>query len=127
MGMNKLMGLSVNVRGLRNEFKRCAIFNILKKKKLDFYFIQETHSNNDVEAKWKIQWGHNIIYSHGTNNACGVAILLNNLQELEIKDIKKDVDGRILLIKVRNKCYEEYTLVNIYAPSKYNVTYKYNF
>ncbi len=31
------------------------------------------------------------------------------------------------MIKVRNKCNEEYTLVNIYAPTKYNVNIQIQF
>ncbi len=41
--------LSLNVRGLRNEVKRRAIFAYLKRQKSDIFCLQETFSNKDDE------------------------------------------------------------------------------
>ena len=125
--MGKLKGLSLNTRGLKNEFKRCSVFNWLLKQKQDFYFLQETHSEVDNETKWKIQWGHNIIYSHGTNNSAGVAIMLSSQQDIEIEHIEKDKMGRVLLAKIKYNGTDDYVLVNIYAPTKKNIAIQLQF
>jgi len=69
--MARLTGISLNTRGLKGDFKRCSVFNWLRKKQYDFCFLQETHSDILLEAKWKLQWGNEILYSHGIGNDAG--------------------------------------------------------
>lgn len=66
---------SLNVRGLKNNIKRKAIFLFCKEIKANLILLQETHSNKDDEKFWKQQWGDNILYSHGTSHSAGVMIL----------------------------------------------------
>ena len=62
--------LALNVRGLRNQVKRRALFAYLKNQKADFYCLQETFSQKLDENTW----GGKIIFSHG--------IVLNTQREL---------------------------------------------
>ena len=74
--MSDLKFASLNVRGLRNENKRRAMFNYLRRPKYDLICLQETHSNVGDEMLWKAEWGGQIIMSHGTQNSKGVAVLI---------------------------------------------------
>ena len=77
--MNRTVNLlSLNVRGLRDCKKRREIFNWLKthhQGKRSFVLLQETHSSDSDNETWETEWGSKILYSHGTNNSRGVALL----------------------------------------------------
>ena len=51
------------------------MFTWCRKRKADVIFLQETHSTVKTETQWKNEWGAEIITSHGSSNARGVAIL----------------------------------------------------
>ena len=57
--------MSMNVRGLRKETKRKAIFRHCHKNYRDsIVFLQETHSCLLDEKKWKNEWGGEVIFNH---------------------------------------------------------------
>lgn len=64
-----------NVRGIRDMLKRKAIFLYLKKFKVDFYFLQETHALGTDYTFWRNQWRDNLWLSCASSNSAGVAIL----------------------------------------------------
>ena len=69
---------SLNTRGLRDVKKRREIFRWLKryyKADQGFVMLQETHSIEKDEEIWKKEWGAEIVFSHGSNDSKGVAIL----------------------------------------------------
>ena len=108
---------SLNVRGLGETFKRRSIFHWLRKFHAGISFLQETHSTTESEKIWRSEWGANIIFSHGTSNSRGVAILLpNNLDYVIQKEIN-DSNGRYLILDtlIDNT---RLILVNVYAPTK---------
>ena len=70
--------LSLNVRGLGNFRKRRATFTWLRKQKADLIFLQETHTTKNCESQWKKEWGSSIMFSHGSTNARGVAVLIRS-------------------------------------------------
>ena len=65
--------LSLNVRGLRNQIKRRAIFTYLKRQKADIYCLQETYSKKLDEKIWPAEWGGKVVFSHGNNTPEGFA------------------------------------------------------
>lgn len=69
---------SINVRAIRNHFKRKAVFLFCRRYSTDFIFLQETYSCKEDEKFWKSQWGDGAYFSHGSNHSAGVAVLLNN-------------------------------------------------
>lgn len=69
---------SFNVRGLRDNMKRKALFLFCKNKKAHCIMLQETHSSEDDEKFWSSQWGDKILFCHGSNRSAGTAILFHN-------------------------------------------------
>lgn len=116
--MANLNIISYNTRGLRDHFKRRDIFRKLHQEKHDIIYLQETHSQQSDELRWKNEWGGRIIFAHGSNRSCGVAILLKRSLNLIIKEITIDqVEGRFIVLNVE---YEgsNYTLCNLYGPNE---------
>ena len=109
--------LSLNVRGLSNFRKRRAIFTWCRKQKADIIFLQETHSTVERQDQWKKEWGAPILFSHGSSNARGVAILIRNGLDITIQLSEISSDSRFIIIKAVIK-NELYTIANIYGPNK---------
>ena len=84
--------MSLNVRGLSNFKKRKLIFSWCRKKS-DIIFLQETHSKFEVQNQWEREWGEVCFFSHGSNNARGVAILFRSGFDINIDAVKKDGFG----------------------------------
>ena len=107
---------SINVRGLRDNTKRKAIFLFGRSCNTDLIFLQETHSGIDDEKFWKSQWGDAIYFSHGSNHSAGVAILLNRFNG-DILESTVSNEGRwiILVLKVDNL---RIIICNVYGPNR---------
>ena len=113
--MSEITLLSLNVRGMRNGMKRRKIFRYLKMNKANICMLQETHSSIKDCNLWSSEWGNKCIYSHGETNARGVAILLD--KALTIQEIRRDMDGRRLILKVEINNYS-YCIANIYGNNE---------
>ena len=108
--------VTMNVNGLKNENKRKEMFVYCKKSKFDIILMQETHCEVETQMIWKNQWGGNIIFSNGTNDERGVAILVNSHRQVEIISQDRDDNGRLIIVnvKINNKVI---TIANVYAPN----------
>ena len=105
--------ISLNARGLRNGLKRKALFLFIKQLKVDFAFLQESHSHIKDTNFWKAQWGSDIWLSHGTERSAGVS----NLKGLfggEILQSLCDKQGHYvcLVCRIRDTVF---ILINIYG------------
>jgi exonuclease III len=80
---------SFNCRGLSsNTVKRRDVFNWIRKKGLDICVLLETHSNDSIHTKWKLEWDGQAWFSSYKSNSRGVAILLD------------DKNGRYVLLDI---------------------------
>ena len=66
----------------------------------------------------KREWEGDAFFSHGTNSARGVAILITSRLGYNNKQIRSDNEGRVLnmLLEVDDRMLN---LINVYAPSKH--------
>ena len=73
------------------------IFTWLKTHHNGITLLQETHSALTDEPDWSSEWGSEIIFSHGSTNSRGVAILIPESLKLnfEIVSTFKDMSGRM--------------------------------
>ena len=65
---------SFNAQGLRDKYKRKAVFSWLREKGPGIYLLQKCHSFDASEKQWEVG---EYIFSHGTSNSEGVAILIS--------------------------------------------------
>ena len=109
--------ISLKTRGISNFKRRRTVFTWCRKKKADVIFLQETHSKKEIELQWRNEWGTEMILSHGSPNARGVAILLNKGVDYCIQSKIIDPLGRFIIVKVEIE-HNLYVLINVYAPNK---------
>ena len=108
--------MSINIRGLNERKKRRKVFRWIKRSKVHICFIQETHSSAISERIWRSEWGRDIIYSHGTNRARGVAILIKPGFDATVNKVHTDNTGRLILADVTIQD-TKFKLLNLYAPN----------
>ena len=107
---------TLNVNGLRDPTKRDIIFSYLTRRKIGITLMQETHSEFKDEKAWRNQWGGDIMFSHGSTNSKGVAILVAPKTGLQLTNGESDTEGRWVkgdIIWEEQKLY----LISIYAPN----------
>ena len=111
---------SFNVRGLGSETKRISVFNHLKKKSnKGIFLLQETHSIQSYEQKWKDEWGGPVFFSHHKSDSCGTAILVSPNLDVDISQIYSNQNqGRTVITRIKLNESEDIILVNIYAPTR---------
>lgn len=105
------------MNGLRIPAKRRAIFKELHKLKADICLLQETHATSADQKIWASEWGGKILFSNGTSNSRGVAALLSRHLDIQVSEIHKDTDGRLMIIQADLE-EERITIANIYAPTQ---------
>ena len=107
--------LSLNVRGLRDKVKRKAVFDYYRNF-CDIICLQETHSMEEDEKLWMLEWGHDILFSHGTSASRGCATLIKKDKDVKVNKNISDKDGRFIITELdyAGVCF---TLINLYAPN----------
>ena len=85
--------------------------------------LQERHSDESVEESWEKEYEGKIYFSHGSSSGRGVALLIPKYmnEQVPIKGIETDKEGRTLLMHTEI-CNRDVIVVNIYAPTKDNIT-----
>ena len=104
--------ISFNCNGLGNKGKRNKVFTFLKDKiKNGFVFLQETHSVENLEKDWKLNWVGDIYFSHDISNSTGCAIAFS--ENFEAINQSKDIYGRFLILEVSIND-KNFLLINLY-------------
>jgi len=62
--------------------------------------LQETHSCSTDEKLLEYEWSGKF-FSHGITYSKGVAVLFKNSLKYELGIVKRDTEGRYLLIKIK--------------------------
>ena len=96
--------ISLNTRGLRETTKRRAVFNFYRTR-CDILCLQETHSTQDVEKLWASEWGGVALFSHGTSNSRGVALLIKKNYHINVIDTRICNSGRKIQCKLEKKWF----------------------
>ena len=78
--------------------------------------VQETHSSSEFEQVWKNEWGGEAIFSHGTNQARGIAVFMTKKMYSSVRKVFIGSDGRTILFDLE-ECDQIVTIVAIYAPN----------
>ena len=78
--------------------------------------LQETHFRPKDTFRLKVRGWKNTFYANGKQKKAGVAILISDKIDLEIKNITRDKEGRYIMIRGSIQ-EDDITIVNIYAPN----------
>ena len=78
--------------------------------------IQETHSSVEIEKIWRNEWGGEIIFSHGTTAARGIAVCVTKQIFEQISQVETDQDGRSILFNIITDS-TKISVMAIYAPN----------
>ncbi len=115
--VTNLFLFSFNTKGQQNEVKRKKQYQLAREVKADILFLQETHSQPEVERIWGNQYGgEQSFFSHGESNARGVSTHFKRGLDVKICEVCRDPEGRYLWIqaKIQGRLFG---LLNIYAPN----------
>ena len=108
--------LTINIRGLSSAKLDLVVDNITRSD-MDVCFIQETQiSYDNVIRSLSSRWRGSSFWSLAFGRQGGVAVLFSDQFLGEIKQWKKDSEGRVISVQV---CFgnANYNFVNIYAPT----------
>ena len=117
--MSQLKILSLNVRGLRKQEKRRAIFCYLKKQKESIFCLQGTFSKKKDETIWRAECGGQIILRHGSEHSRGVCILVKP-NGYPLETIESDEERRYIFANLKLTT-EKLFVANVYAPTDYRL------
>ena len=99
-----------------NCIKRKTIYEYYRHQ-ADILLLQETHSEPKDELSWTSQWGGPAIFSHGSTNQRGVAILFRKSSFFNVSNVILDFEGRFIGCNIRTQNGLEFALCNVYAPN----------
>ena len=122
MDVSKLKLISCNVNGIGQAQKRRKFFTYLRDQSIDIALIQETYAGSNSHKIWKNEWGGRILMANYSTNARGVAIMFKRDLEIEIKQVKKDVEGRYIVVSLDYNG-QSMLLINVYAPNNECVSF----
>lgn len=112
--MENLKVGSLNMNGGRARERQTAVVELMRLKRIDVLFLQETHSTADNEADWSGVCPGAVFLSHGTHVSAGVSMLFS--QRIAMSDVAHVEVERGRLHIVHGTWREtHFVFVNIYA------------
>jgi hypothetical protein len=114
---NNVNIVSMNCQGLADVKKRRDVFHFLKNKKNSIYLLQDTHFSSKLEKYIRAEWGYDCYFASHNSSSRGVAVLLNNNFEFEVKRVFRDQGGNYILILIK-MLGKKNLIGNIYRPKR---------
>ena len=108
--------ITLNVNGLNAPTKRQRLAEWIQKQDPYIYYLQETHLKPRDTYRLKVKGWEKIFHANGDQKKAGVAILISDEIDFEIKAVKRDKEGDYIMIKGLIQ-EEDITIINIYAPN----------
>lgn len=90
---------SLNVNGARDHKKRTELYEVMKQNKIDVFFVQEMHSDENNAIEWAKEHSGLSFLSHNTTLSGGVAILFNRNFTPSSIGVEEIAKGRLLKIR----------------------------
>ena len=105
--------ITLNVNGLNAPTKRQRRAEWIQKQDPYICCLQETHLKTRDTYRLKVQGWKKIFHANGEQKKSGVAILISDKIDFQIKAVKRDKEGHYIMIK--GSIQEDITI--IYAPN----------
>ena len=114
--MGSYILITLNVNGLNDPTKRQKLAEWIQKQDLYICCIQETHLKPRDKQRLKVKGWKNIFHASGDQKKAGVAILISDKIDFEIKTMKRDKERHYIMMKgiIQD---EDITIINIHAPN----------
>ena len=107
--------ITLNVNGLNAPTKRQRLAEWIQKQDPYICCLQETHLKPRDTYRLKVKGWKRIFHANGDQKKAGVAILISDKRDFEIKAVKRDKERYYIMIK--GSVQEDITIINIYAPN----------
>ena len=91
--------ITLNVNGLTAPTKRQRLAEWIQKQDPYICCLQETHLKPRDTYRLKVKGQKKIFYANGDQKKAGVAILISDKIDFEIKAVKRDKEGHYIMIK----------------------------
>ena len=108
--------ITLNVNGLNAPTKRQRLAERMQKQDPYICCLQETHLKTRDTCRLKVKGWKKIFHKNGNQKKSGVAILISDEIDFEIKAVKREKEGHYIMIKGSIQ-EEDITIINIYAPN----------
>ena len=114
--MGYLSIITLNVNGLNAPTKRQRLAEWIQKQDPYTCCLQETHLKPRDTYRLKVKGWKKIIHTNGDPKKAGVAILISDKIDFQIKAVKRDKERHYIMIRGSIQ-EEDITIINIYAPN----------
>ena len=91
--------ITLNVNGLNAPTKRQRLAEWIQKQDSYICCLQETHLKTRDTCRVKVKGWKKIFHANGNQKKAGVAILISDKIDFQIKDVKRDKEGHYIMIK----------------------------
>ena len=108
--------ITLNVNGLNAPTKRQRLAEWIQKQDPYICCLQENHLKIRHTYRLKVKGWKKIFHANGDQKKSGVAILISDKIDFQIKAVKRDKEGHYIMIKGSIQ-EEDKTIINIYAPN----------
>ena len=108
--------ITLNVNGLNAPTKRQRLAEWIQKEDPCICCLQETHLKTRDTYSLKVKGWKKIFHTNGDQKKAGIAILISDKIDFQIKAVKRVKERHY--IKIKGSIQEEdITIINIYAPN----------
>ena len=108
--------ITLNVNGSNVPTKRQRLAEWIQKQDPYICCLQETHLKTGDTYRLKVKGQKKIIHANRDQKKAGVAILISDKIDFEIKAVERDKEGHYIMSK-GSILEEDITIINIYAPN----------
>ena len=108
--------ITLNVNGFNVPTKGQRLAELIQKQDPYICCLQETHFKTRDTYRLKVRGWKKIFHANGDQKKAGVAILISDKIDFQIKAVKRDKEGHYIIIKGSIQ-EEDITIINIYAPN----------
>ena len=108
--------ITLNVNGLNAPTKRQRLAEWIPKKDPCICCLQKTHLKTRDTYRLKVKGWKKLFHTNGDQKKTGVAILISDKIDFEIKAMKRNKEGHYIMVKGSLQ-EEELMIINIYAPN----------
>ena len=108
--------ITLNVNGLNAATKRQRLAEWIQKQDPYICCLQETHLKTGDTYRLKVKGWKKIFHTNRDQKKAGVAILISDKIDFEIKAMERDKEGYYIMI-IGSIQEEDVIIINIYAPN----------